>query len=137
VYQSPNGPVTLSLQEQGATLTGTMLGADGSTFTLQGTIENGRATGAIRVGDGAGWFAAGFVGNQLKLIVAELDGNGQPDLNNAWNLDFTRTGGAAPGALGAQPGNPSGSGGMGTAPDGVQQQNRSEEQRLNSSHVKS
>lgn len=124
VFYGPNGPVTLSLQQQGAILTGTMSGA-GLNFTLRGTVEGGRATGSIMVGDGAGWFAAGFAGNQLKVIVAELDENGQPDLSSAWNLDFTPTGGVAQGAMGAQSGNVGGAaqdwGGQPGMPGGVQQ----------------
>jgi hypothetical protein len=126
-FQSPNGPVRLSLQQQGAALTGSMIGADGATFALQGEIENGRATGSIRIGDGAGWFAMGMTGEQLKLIVAEVDpATGQPDLDNGWELDFTRTGAAAPtpgagppptaSAPPTGPGAPAGSAGPGEIP---------------------
>ena len=124
VYQSEAGAVRLTLQEQGAAVSGSMIGADGNTFTLQGTVDGGRATGTISVAGGSGFFAAGMVGQQLKLVVAEVDpSTGQPDLSNGWELDFNRADGApvgqAPGV--PQPGGmPGGAGagapGMGGAP---------------------
>jgi hypothetical protein len=96
VYQSPQGPVRLVLQQQGNAVTGTLRGADGGSFQLQGSLYEQGATGRIRIGEGVGFFAVGFVDHQLKLIVAEIDpATGQPDLGNGWNLDFTRVADAA------------------------------------------
>jgi hypothetical protein len=98
VFQSPNGPIQLTLQQQGATVTGVMRGADGSVFELRGEFANGLVSGRISVGGGTGWFATNFVGEQLRMIVAEVDqATGQPDLNSGWELTFARTGGAQTG----------------------------------------
>jgi hypothetical protein len=91
VFQGPSGLVRLSLQQEGAAVSGTMVGADGTTFAVRGTIEAGRATGRVQVAGGAGWFAAGLVGERLKMVVAEIDPTtGQPDLTSGWELDFAR-----------------------------------------------
>jgi hypothetical protein len=56
-----------------------------------GARQPGGVTGTIVFGEGAGWFAAGFTGPALTLLVAELDPvTGQPDLENGWQLEFTR-----------------------------------------------
>jgi len=108
VYQSPQGPVTLTLQQQGQAVTGSMRGADGSMFQLQGALYAEGATGEISTGDGTGFFAVGYVDDALKLIVAEIDpSTGQPNLANGWSLDFTPAqGGGGPfaGAFGTGPG---------------------------------
>jgi len=68
-----------------------MVGADGAVFQLEGVIDSLEATGTIRIGEGAGWFATAFAGEQLELVVAEVDPDTrQPDLNNAWHLAFVR-----------------------------------------------
>lgn len=125
VFQSPNGPVTLVL-EQGAgnLVTGLLRGADGSQMQLRGELDSaGRVIGSISVGGGTGWFAAGIVDGRLLMAVAEIDpSTGQPDMENGWSLTFERVGGmgmgggaaggamgmgqgAAPGAaMGGQPG---------------------------------
>lgn len=109
VFQSPNGPVRLVL-EQGAgnVVTGVLRGADGSELRLQGELDAvGRVIGTISVGGGTGWFAAGIVNGQLLMAVAEIDpATGQPDMENGWSLTFERVGGmgqgggAAGGAMG-------------------------------------
>lgn len=108
VFQSPQGPVQLVLQHTQAQVLGTLTGADGSINRLQGTFDGQKATGTIAVGSGTGWFAAGFMDGGLTLLVAEIDPTtGEPDLDNGWRLDFTRSGGAgqpAPGASGGSVG---------------------------------
>jgi hypothetical protein len=102
VFQGPSGLVRLTLQQDGAAVSGTMVGADGTTFAVQGTIEAGRATGRVQVAGGAGWFAAGLVGERLKMVVAEIDPTtGQPDLTSGWELDFARASGAGSAAAAA------------------------------------
>lgn len=97
LYQGPNGAVRLSLEQSGTTLNGRMVGADGASFTLEGALEEGGATGSIRIGEGTGWFALGLVGQGLKLVVAEIDpATGQPDLSNGWELDFARDAASGP-----------------------------------------
>lgn len=95
VYDGPNGRVTLSLTQDSPThLRGTMLGTNGLRFQLQGQIVNGRATGSVSTDQGSGYFAAGFEGGTLVMVVAELDpATQQPRLDQGWRLDFRRTGG--------------------------------------------
>lgn len=117
VYQGSAGTVRLSLQQEAATVRGTMIGGDGTRFAVQGTIEDGRVTGQLQTGVGVGWFMLGFVNEGLKMVVAEINtATGQPDLRSALELDFTRTG-AVPGA---QPGSaPVGNPPVGTPPGGA------------------
>jgi hypothetical protein len=96
VYASPQGPVTLTLQQDAqGRVAGRLGGTDGSVMQLTGVVQGGRATGQISVGGGTGWFAVGFDGPRLLLLVAELDpATGQPDLSQSWNLEFTPAGAA-------------------------------------------
>lgn len=98
VFHGAAGDVTLALEQQGALVRGTMQGADGAVFQLEGQVEAGRTTGRIVMGESAGWFGAGLVQGGLKVIVAELDALGQPNLASAWELDFVPI--AAPGQYG-------------------------------------
>lgn len=95
VYQSPQGPVMLVLQHAQNRVTGTLTGTDGSVNRLDGNFDGAKATGTITVPGGSGWFAAGVLEGRLTLLVAEVDpSSGEPDLDNGWRLDFTRTGAA-------------------------------------------
>jgi hypothetical protein len=117
-YTSPAGVVTLTLEQvAGQRVTGTMRAANGATFRLEGEVADGRATGAISSEDGTGFFAAGFQGETLLLVVAEINPvTQQPDLNQGWRLDFRRTSGeASRGATGAD------GTGMGTQAGGAAQ----------------
>jgi hypothetical protein len=68
--------------------------ANGSTFAIEGQVENNRATGDVVFEGDRGFFAAGFKGATLLLVVAERDPNtGQPRLDAGWSLAFTRLGG--------------------------------------------
>lgn len=103
VHESAQGPVTLSLRQQGTAVVGSMKSFDGTDFSLEGVMRERAAEGSIRTGGDVGYFAAGFVDGRLKLVVAELDpATRRPDMARAWNLDFSRTGG------GAQPGTAAG-----------------------------
>jgi hypothetical protein len=94
IYASPQGPVMLALQQDAqGRVAGRLSGADGSVMQLAGVVQGGRATGQISVGGGTGWFAVGFDGPRLILLVAEVDpATGQPDLSQSWNLEFTPVG---------------------------------------------
>jgi hypothetical protein len=111
-YDGPNGATVMTLsQETPARVTGTMQMANGSTFTIDAQVENGRALGDIIFDGDKGFFAAGFQGANLLVVVAERDpGTGQPRLDAGWNLTFTRvgavgapSGAAAPRRRGARP----------------------------------
>jgi hypothetical protein len=93
-YDGPNGATVMTLsQETPARVTGTMQMANGSTFTIDAQVENGRALGDIIFDGDKGFFAAGFQGANLLVVVAERDpGTGQPRLDAGWNLTFTRVG---------------------------------------------
>jgi hypothetical protein len=94
LFQGPAGIVRLSLSQQGTTVTGTMVGTDGSRFALQGTLDGARATGRVQIAGSMGWFGLGLVGERIKMVVAEIDATtGQPDLNRGWELDFSRVAG--------------------------------------------
>ncbi|HSJ64812.1 MAG TPA: hypothetical protein VK922_13035 [Gemmatimonadaceae bacterium] len=100
-YDGPNGAASLTLrQETPSRVTGTMQMANGSTFVIDGQVENGRAIGDITFDGDRGFFAAGFQGTTLLVVVAERDpGTGQPRMDAGWSLEFTRVaggGGAAP-----------------------------------------
>jgi hypothetical protein len=117
-HEGAAGTVRLALVQEGQSIRGSMVGADGTTFSVQGTIEDGIATGLLQVGTGTGWFRLGFLGEKLGMVVAEIDSTtGQPDLSNGWELDFSRTAAApqAPGANASRNAPPAGSAPAGTA----------------------
>jgi hypothetical protein len=118
VFEGPAGVVRLTLLQEGTTLTGTMLGTDGSRFALQGNLDGARATGRVEVGGGFGWFGLGLVGEQIKMVVAEIDATGQPDLGTGWELDFTRVAGEQGSTAGAGAGQTSPASPMGGIPPG-------------------
>lgn len=93
-YEGPNGVAALTLrQESAARVTGTLQMANGSTFTIEAQVENGRALGDIVFDGDKGFFAAGFQGSTLLVVVAERDpSNGQPKLDAGWSLEFARVG---------------------------------------------
>lgn len=97
LYQSPQGPVELVLQHAGAEVQGALTGVDGQVSRLVGTREGGGATGTISIGHITGWFAVGFLGEGLTLLVAEIDPDtGEPNVDDGWRLDFTRVATADP-----------------------------------------
>lgn len=101
MHQTEQGTIRLVLENAGNTVTGTMTGVDGSVSKLRGEFDGQKAVGTISTGDASGWFAAGFFEGKLTLLIAEVDpSTGQPNLDDGWRLDFTRTTGAA------QPGGP-------------------------------
>lgn len=91
VYQTPQGAVTLELQQNGSQVTGVMTGVDGSRNRLEGVFDGHKATGTFTTTNGSGWFAVGFLEGTLTLLVADIDAaTGEPDLDNGWRLDFMR-----------------------------------------------
>lgn len=111
VFRSPQGPVELTLRHSGAQVTGVMNGANGMTGQIRSTVQDGRAVGTIDLGEATGWIAMGFNGGTLVALIADFNpATGEPNLDEGWRLDFTRTegatvdgrgGAAAPGASGA------------------------------------
>lgn len=105
-YDGPNGSAVLILkQESPSRVAGTMQMSNGTTFTVSGQVENGRAVGDVTIGEERGFFAAGFQGSTLLVVVAERDAaTGQPRLDSGWSLEFTRSDGAPAGASPLGPG---------------------------------
>lgn len=103
VFNGDAGAVTLLLRQQGALLQGTMRGADGSLFQLEGQVEAGQSRGRILLGESAGWYALGLMGGGLKVVVGELDGQGQPDTASGWEMDFVPVAAAGSQASGQAP----------------------------------
>lgn len=94
-YDGPNGAASLTLrQETTSRVTGTMQMPNGGTFVLDGQVENGRVIGDIILDGDRGFFAAGFQGATLLVVVAERDpGTGQPRMDAGWTLQFSRVAG--------------------------------------------
>lgn len=97
-YQGPNGAASLTLRQETPTrVTGMLRMANGNSFGVEGQVENGRALGDITFDGGRGFFAAGFQGATLLVVIAERDpATGQPRMDAGWSLEFTRDGGATP-----------------------------------------
>jgi hypothetical protein len=91
-HQGAQGEIALLLQQDTeGRVTGTLSAAGQSAFALRGTVDGRRATGTIVIGGEAAWFAAGFSGDTLVLLVAEIDAStGAPNLDAGWRLDFLR-----------------------------------------------
>src|SRR5690606_14250523 len=104
-YQGPDGAAVLTLrQESPVRLTGTLEMTNGASFGIEGQVENGRATGDVIFDGGRGFFAAGFQGSTLLVVIAERNpANGQPMLDAGWSLQFARVQGGSgePAAAGA------------------------------------
>ena len=103
-FQSPQGPVALTLEQSGSQVAGVLDGANGMAGNIRSSIDDGRAIGTIDLGQATGWIAMGFQGATLIAIIAEIDpSTGQPDLDNGYRLDFTRTGAASGGSSAQAP----------------------------------
>ncbi len=95
--------VTLTLKlTQGAdnSLRGTLSSTNGTTFQVNGTVEQGGvATGTCTLQGGGSYFESYLQGDQLVLTLIQPDANGEPDYDKTQELLFKRSrGGAAPAA---------------------------------------
>jgi hypothetical protein len=89
---SGGGTVTLTLRQDGAgKATGTMSG-NGVTFQLAGQLQGPELVGKATGGGNSAWFEASLDGAELHLVVADVGANGQPDLAQAREIVFTRSG---------------------------------------------
>ncbi|HWG85421.1 MAG TPA: hypothetical protein VNT60_08080, partial [Deinococcales bacterium] len=110
--QGQNGTITLSLQQSGNNVSGT-LAAGNASFRMAGQVQpDGTVLGLADSGQGQVYFLAQVQGNNLELILAEID----PRTNGVVpgserSIVFARSGGAPP-AAGASGGLP----GVGQAP---------------------
>lgn len=101
------GQTVVTLRQQGEKVTGTIVGS-GSTFQLNGVLEEGAIVGAVTGAPGGGlWFEAELDEGTLYLTLIGTGADGQPDYEQASTLVFARQGAAGEGnplaAAGANP----------------------------------
>jgi hypothetical protein len=107
--------VTLTQDAQGV-VAGTMSGA-GTTYTIEGMLEEGIAVGAIYDQSGGVYFEAQVQDAELLLTLIEPGADNQPDYSRMRDLVLTRTTDAGGAALGDAAGNPLASGAAGARAD--------------------
>jgi len=93
LLQAPNGgTITLTLkQDASGKAAGTMSG-NGASFQLDGQLQGPELVGKLTGGGNTAWFEASLEGTELHLVVADVGANGQPDLEKAREITFTRSG---------------------------------------------
>jgi hypothetical protein len=104
------GALVLTLQQGGdGNVTGTLSG-NGTTFQVQGVLEDDAVVGAVTTPNGGLYFEAYLLGAELEFTLIEPDANGDPNYDTAEDLLFARQDGvtAAPmpaggGVAGANP----------------------------------
>jgi len=114
-YTAPNNQgstVTLQLQEQGGQVRGT-IAAMGNVFQIQGQSQAGGFRGTATSQIGTLYIQGQLDGPNMRLVLAELTGDGQPNPDASQEILFTRSGGGPVGGGGSG----SGGGAMG-APSG-------------------
>lgn len=90
--------VTLTMRQDAAgRASGTMSG-NGSSYQLAGALQGPELVGKATGNGTTVWFEASLDGAELHLILADVGPNGQPVLEQAKEIVFTRSGSAAPGA---------------------------------------
>lgn len=96
------GALTLTLQlDAGGRATGSLSG-NGNSFPLEGRRQGGGIVGQATIPGGALHFEASQAGDQLTMVLAEVDAQGQPNPQSRQELHFTRQGGMGGGnALGS------------------------------------
>lgn len=112
VAQGQAGPITLTLQQAGAHVTGTLSG-NGVVFQIEAQPEDeSTIVGTAANAQGRLFFQATLEGGQLATIFVEPGPDGQPNYDTAQELAFTRQGAGAPGGMQPpQPGQPGTMGG--------------------------
>lgn len=116
IAQGQAGPITLTLQQAGNQVSGTLSG-NGVTFQIQAQPEDETTiVGTAQNQQGTLFFQATNEGGQLTLLFVEPGPDGSPNYDTAQQLEFARqAGGSAMGALGMGSG-----GGMGRPEGGMQ-----------------
>jgi hypothetical protein len=85
--------ITLQLrQDPTGNLTGTLSGANGATFHLNGKVEEDVAFGICSGEQGGAYFEAEMEGNNLFLTLVEAGANGIPDYSKSRQLTLVRSG---------------------------------------------
>ena len=93
--QSGGARITLALRESAqGDITGTLVGATGASYRLEGSVEEGAAVGLCYAEEGAAYFEARLEGALLYLDLIELGEDQQPDYGKTTSLELRRTSGA-------------------------------------------
>jgi len=94
-YVLTSGGVTLTLvldQNSAGQVTGTLSSTKGTRFRLEGTIEEGVATGTCSGESAQSFFESEFEGSKLILTLTEVSGSGE---GSSRSLEFVRSAGGA------------------------------------------
>ena len=93
IFQVQTGDITLTLtlnQNQNNSITGTLKSSNGSSFTLEGMVSDGIASGICSGNEGALFFEAYLDGNDITLSLIEPDQFNMPDYDRAEYLVLSR-----------------------------------------------
>ncbi|MDX2004762.1 MAG: hypothetical protein SFU83_05740 [Meiothermus sp.] len=91
VTQGQNGPITLSLQQTGNQVRGSLRG-NGVRFTLEGQLQGDEVLGLVRDAQGAMYVLLYFEGPKLQMILAEIDPSSrEPVPGTEQEIAFSRT----------------------------------------------
>ncbi|MBN1133268.1 MAG: hypothetical protein JXR52_06135 [Bacteroidales bacterium] len=93
-YTLVSGDVTLTLtlqQDANNNLTGFLKSSNGNSFTIEGMVSEGVATGVCKGNEGGLYIEAYLDGNELTLSLIEPDSYNMPDYNTAQYLVLNRT----------------------------------------------
>jgi hypothetical protein len=97
-YSAPNqqgSTVTLTLrQDAQQRITGTLAG-NGNTLQVQGQVQNGNVLGTVTGSGGVLYIAAQIEGQNLRVMLAEVGPNGQPNYGAARQILMTRAAASA------------------------------------------
>jgi hypothetical protein len=117
MQNAQGGVVTVTLtQDAQGVIAGTMIGA-GTTYTIEGMLEDGIAVGAIYDQSGGVYFEAQLEDAELLLTLIEPGADNQPDYSRMRDLVLTRTMDPGEPALGDVAGNPLAGAAAGTRAD--------------------
>lgn len=111
------GAVTIVFRDAGGGKVGGTLSGNGNTFEISGMSQGNGAEGTVEGNGQKMFFGAAVEGDNLRLILAEPDANGQPNFQRATQLSFKRTAGVPAGGGQAAGGNPLGGGRAAAASD--------------------
>ncbi len=100
-----NGPITLTLTQQGNQVRGSLEGG-GATFQVEGQADGSDVVGVATSREGSLYLEARVEGAQLRLIMASMGANMQPDYQNAREITLSRGGAAGPVAAAPAPSRP-------------------------------
>lgn len=90
LYTGENATLTLTLQQSGNNLSGTLSSSTGSKFEIQGENNDGVGMGYCGNQDGTSFFEAYLEGNQLTFGLIEPDANNMPNYDQAQHILFTK-----------------------------------------------